>query len=255
MMPQPHTPRIDARAEAQRRRILAAAQKCFVEHGFHAASMAMIADTAEMSAGLIYRYFKSKSEIIQAIIGRQLEVIRGELAQVHVSSTDLAESIVESLTERASADEESMSGALFLEISAQATRDPQTAAALAEFDAALRVEIGNWLSGSPAQGGCGLPKGTLPARALLFTCLFEGVKMRLLREPQIDQALLKKALNLVLPALLEPEAGSPDRAGAVSKSVPKNALKGVPKSAPKSTPPKSTSKNAPVTGRGDVRRP
>ena len=113
-----------------------------------------------------------------------------------------------------------MSGALFLEISAQATRDPQTAAALAEFDAALRVEIGNWLSGSQAQGGYGLPKDTLPARALLFTCLFEGVKMRFIREPQINRALLKEALNLILPALLEPEGGSLDRASAASKAAP-----------------------------------
>ncbi|AMN47384.1 hypothetical protein ACG33_09795 [Steroidobacter denitrificans] len=214
------TSRIDARAEAQRRRILTAAQKCFTEHGFHAASMAMIADTAEMSAGLIYRYFKSKSEIIQAIIERQLEVIRRELAQVHVPSGDLAESIVESLAERKSVDEDSMGTTLFLEISAQATRDPQTAAALAEFDTVLGVEIGNWLSGSPAQGGYGLPKSTLPTRVLLFTCLLEGIKMRLIREPQIDQALLKDALHLILPALLEPEEGPLVPAGTVSKTAP-----------------------------------
>lgn len=214
MMPQSQTPRIDARAEAQRHRILAAAQKCFIEYGFHAASMAMIADTAEMSAGLIYRYFKSKSEIIQAIIERQLEVIRTELAQVQVSSTDLAESIIDSLSEGASADEDSMTGVLFMEISAQATRDPQTATALAEFDAALRTEIGNWLSGSRAQGGRGLPKDTLQARALLFTCLLQGIKMRLIREPKIDKALFKKALNLILPALLEAGQGSLDRGSA-----------------------------------------
>ena len=42
------------RARAQRERILRAAKRCFVEHGFHAASIADIARTAEMSAGLIY---------------------------------------------------------------------------------------------------------------------------------------------------------------------------------------------------------
>ena len=44
------------RGQRQRDRILAAAQQCFITHGFHAASMANIADTAGMSAGLIYRY-------------------------------------------------------------------------------------------------------------------------------------------------------------------------------------------------------
>ena len=47
----------DARAQAQRNRILDAAQKCFAERGFHGAGMALIADTAQMSPGLIYRYF------------------------------------------------------------------------------------------------------------------------------------------------------------------------------------------------------
>ncbi len=52
------------RAEAQRDRILCAALKCFIEHGFHAASMANIAETAQMSAGLMYRYFDNKNAIV-----------------------------------------------------------------------------------------------------------------------------------------------------------------------------------------------
>ena len=67
------------RAELQRGRILDAAQKCFIEHGFHAASMASIADTAGMSAGLIYRYFENKSAIILAIVQRQLELLRDDI--------------------------------------------------------------------------------------------------------------------------------------------------------------------------------
>src|SRR5690606_20893936 len=54
------------RAQAQRARIMAAARKCFVEYGFHAASMGNIAQQADMSAGLIYRYYASKSAIIIA---------------------------------------------------------------------------------------------------------------------------------------------------------------------------------------------
>lgn len=199
------TPKADDRAEAQRHRILAAAQKCFVEHGFHAASMATIAETAEMSAGLIYRYFRSKSEIIQAIIERQLEVTRKKLNEMHAAgSIDLAEGIVESLDERCPYDGDGMSGALFLEMSAEATRDPQVAAALAAFDETMRSEICNWLSRSRERGGYGLSKSVLPARALLFVCLIEGLKVRFTREPDLDRALLKEALSEILPVLLEP---------------------------------------------------
>ena len=55
-------------AARQRERILQAAEKCFIESGFQAASIAHIADTAGISAGLIYRYFDSKALIVKAII-------------------------------------------------------------------------------------------------------------------------------------------------------------------------------------------
>src|SRR3546814_21159289 len=68
-----------ARIEAQRERILLAAQECFIQHGFHAESMASIAETAGMSAGLIYRYFENKNAIILAIVERQLEMLRNDI--------------------------------------------------------------------------------------------------------------------------------------------------------------------------------
>ncbi|MGB7480675.1 MAG: TetR/AcrR family transcriptional regulator, partial [Burkholderiaceae bacterium] len=85
----------EARAQAQRQRILAAAEKCFIERGFHAASIANIADTAQMSPGLIYRYFSSKSEIILAIIELQLQLAREEMRQQDARA-DLARQIAES---------------------------------------------------------------------------------------------------------------------------------------------------------------
>src|SRR5690606_36229393 len=48
---------LSERALAQRERVLCAAEQCFLRRVFHAASIADIAATAEMSAGLIYRYF------------------------------------------------------------------------------------------------------------------------------------------------------------------------------------------------------
>lgn len=212
MTEQARTPKADDRVETQRRRILTAAQKCFVEHGFHAASMATIAETAEMSAGLIYRYFKGKTEIIQAIIERQLEVTREKLGQMHAAvSTDMAARIIESLDERGLRDEDSISGTLFLEMSAEATRDPQIAAALRTFDATVRSEIGNWLSRSKEKGGYGLPKSIVPARALMLICLLEGLQVRVTREPALDRALLMDALSEILPALLEPSRKTVER--------------------------------------------
>jgi AcrR family transcriptional regulator len=182
---------------------LTAAQQAFVEYGFHAASMATIAEAAGMSAGLIYRYFKSKNEIILAIIEHELEVARSAIRQLH-ALTDLAAGLVDDIDQQGTRGSEAMNVALFLEMSAEATRDPQIAAALAAFDATVRSDIGDWLSRSKEQGGRGLPPDIMPRRALLLVCLIEGLHVRVAREPAIDRTLLKTALDEILPMLLEP---------------------------------------------------
>lgn len=52
---------------ARRQSILDAARRCFLRNGFHATSMQDIQAEADLSAGGIYVYFKSKEEIIEAI--------------------------------------------------------------------------------------------------------------------------------------------------------------------------------------------
>ena len=44
-----------------------------VEKGFHKASMADIAKTAELSVGQIYRYFAHKEDIIRAVVEQKTE--------------------------------------------------------------------------------------------------------------------------------------------------------------------------------------
>src|SRR3546814_12833124 len=80
-----------------------------------------------------------------------------------------------------------MSAALLLEMSAEATRDPQIAAALDHFDATLREAIVDWLTRSPETGGHGLPPAVPPARALLLQCLAAGRKVRATREPTLSR--------------------------------------------------------------------
>ena len=59
--------RSGARAAAQRTRILQAAQKCFVEHGFHAASMATIAQTAAAASAAKPSPEKASRNTIDAV--------------------------------------------------------------------------------------------------------------------------------------------------------------------------------------------
>ncbi|MBV6417484.1 MAG: HTH-type transcriptional regulator BetI [Steroidobacteraceae bacterium] len=195
--------RAGARAAAQRTRILCAAQKCFVEHGFHAASMATIAQTAAMSPGLIYRYFRSKNEIILAIIDQQLEFARERIGAMHAAS-DLAAAMTDSYEAAGDCDHDRISAPLFLEMCAEATRDAQIAAAMRASDGVVRAALVRMLMGARAEGGYGLPKAVATERTLLLMCLFEGLRVREARDPKLDRKLLKSALTRILTAILEP---------------------------------------------------
>jgi AcrR family transcriptional regulator len=61
-------PRVSAEYLAGRRaEILAAAVRLFAANGFHATSMADIISASNLSAGAVYRYFRSKEELIASV--------------------------------------------------------------------------------------------------------------------------------------------------------------------------------------------
>lgn len=53
--------------DARRKQILDASRRCFIRNGFHATSMQDILSEANLSAGGLYRYFKSKEDILIAV--------------------------------------------------------------------------------------------------------------------------------------------------------------------------------------------
>ncbi|UEM01598.1 TetR/AcrR family transcriptional regulator [Skermanella rosea] len=110
--------------EAQQRRILAAAMTCFARSGFHKASMQDICAEAGMSAGNLYRYFRSKEAIIAAIAEAD-RVRNAEIFEVLERTDDP----VRGLCALASAFLREMHGreapALCTEIIAEALRNPE----------------------------------------------------------------------------------------------------------------------------------
>lgn len=53
--------------ERRRQQILDAARACFIRKGFYETSMQDIFKESGLSAGAVYRYFKSKAELVEAI--------------------------------------------------------------------------------------------------------------------------------------------------------------------------------------------
>ncbi|MGB5102126.1 MAG: TetR/AcrR family transcriptional regulator [Steroidobacteraceae bacterium] len=191
------------RAEAQRERILCAAQKCFIDHGFHAASMASIAVTAQMSAGLMYRYFENKNAIVLAIIQRQLEEGRAQIARMH-SSSQLAADLFDVYARWQARDPGVMNAALYLEMSAEATRDPQIAAALRASDRLILADFQAWMSRSREDGGLGLPPESVATRAFLLQCFVKGLAVSAVRSPDLGRASLREAIEQAVGRLLSP---------------------------------------------------
>ena len=201
------TPTASDRATAQRNRILDAAQKCFAERGFHGASMASIADTAQMSAGLIYRYFSSKSELIHGIVSRQIELMAEDLETFQAGTQDAAALIAERFREDADGSGRDtgrarmLEPALILEIVAESGRDPVIASAFRTFDRHIDGALGAWLSRPRALGGHGVPPERLPARVLALRSVMDGLKMRQAHQPDIDPVVLQEALAVILDSL------------------------------------------------------
>ncbi|MBO8192650.1 TetR/AcrR family transcriptional regulator [Streptomyces oryzae] len=68
--------------EARRRQIVDGARRCFLRNGFHATSMQDVLKESGLSAGAVYRYFRSKEEIIAAVAAEALETIRTSFDRV-----------------------------------------------------------------------------------------------------------------------------------------------------------------------------
>lgn len=191
----------EARTRQQRERILNAARSCFVKHGFHTASMAKIAETAGMSPGLIYRYFDSKNDIILAIIEQQLEDARADIAAL-APDTDLVPLFRQLFTDWQRGESELMNPALLLEMTAEATRDPQIANALSAADRVTGSELSGWLKEMARSEGRRVSERETEARSFLLRCLLGGLAIRAIREPDLDPAVLTESLQLILPRIL-----------------------------------------------------
>lgn len=78
-------PRVsEAHLAARRQQILDAARTCFLRNGFHVTSMQDVIAEAGLSVGAVYRYFKSKNDIVEAIAEQYATLVSDMLAALIV---------------------------------------------------------------------------------------------------------------------------------------------------------------------------
>jgi AcrR family transcriptional regulator len=82
MTPAAHTASAPREVADKRSAILAAALELFGERGFHGTAVPAVAERAGVGAGTIYRYFKSKEDLVNAIFRHWKEQIATQVLAV-----------------------------------------------------------------------------------------------------------------------------------------------------------------------------
>ena len=190
------------RSEIRRRQILDAAVECFRRQGFHGTSMATISKAAKMSVGHIYHYFDNKEAIISAIAEMDVQ----DLMTIF-SDFNRADDILESMKAECRAGFERhadpQAATLDLEIVAEATRNPKVAAIVQESDAIKRKTIIDTIRRGLAVRGRHLDDQELAARFELIAAMFEGISIRIIRNPRLDRAVIFSRFQQVFDELLD----------------------------------------------------
>lgn len=118
--------------EVRRTAILNAAELCFASDGFHRTSVQSICAAAGISAGAFYVHFASKEQLIAGICERD----RRQFAE-RFEALAAAEDVLDALGRLAATyliDDAPHKKQLFIEIGAEATRNPEVKALFASID-------------------------------------------------------------------------------------------------------------------------
>ncbi|HVI29511.1 TetR/AcrR family transcriptional regulator [Hansschlegelia sp.] len=178
------SPTQDARASRQaeqRRRILDAAIACFARGGFHATGMQAVCAEAGMSPGGLYRYFRSKEAIIEAIVERDRAAIPAMLGPL-LEAEDVVEAIVEAARQFVAGNLKADGMPIFPELYAEAIRNPAVKAIASRCDAEVHGILVRVLERGKTLGQID-PALDAGHGARLLMALADGVLLRILYEP------------------------------------------------------------------------
>ena len=78
---EPGRPRLTAKGERTRARIVAAAARLIYEHGVASTTLDDVKAAAGVSGSQMYHYFPDKDDLVQAVISYQADVIAGNQRQ------------------------------------------------------------------------------------------------------------------------------------------------------------------------------
>lgn len=171
-------PERDRRAE-----ILAAAERAFVRHGFHAATMNDVAEEAGMSAGNLYRYFPAKEALVEGLCVLDQEERARNFAALS-SSPNVYDALAYGLR-RHLLSRPAEKARMILEVWSEGARNPRIATLGRGIDADVQLGLTQVFEAAKASGEASASLDSAFAARLLFT-LVGGLFKRLAHEANFD---------------------------------------------------------------------
>ncbi len=189
----------------RRARIVAAAERAFVRHGFHATTMQHVAEEAGMSAGNLYRYFPSKEAIVEGLC----VVDQGERAQVFsalAGRADLIRAMCETLRTHLLA-KPPEKARMIIEIWSEASRNPRVAAITRAVDADVKAGLASLMRAVMASGATAPAFDPEFAAGVMFTVvagLFKRVAIETDFKADAEAAMAVGVLKALCAGALTP---------------------------------------------------
>jgi AcrR family transcriptional regulator len=194
-------PRVSAdHLTARREQILAAARTCFLRNGLHNTSMQDLIREADLSVGAVYRYFKSKTDIINAIAEGVAGVLATRMHEVVARDLSLVESmslVLDALDEQLGPDGNFR---LALQIWAEATIDPAIGAIVRFRYEGMRSAFAELAGSAARHGELAADADVGAAAAVLFGMMPGYALQRLLVGNPDKETYLRGVRALLRPA-------------------------------------------------------
>ena len=191
-------------AEERKRQILEAAEVCFARRGFHGATMPEICAEAKLSPGTVYRYFRSKDDLIEALV-EQDRADSLELIAFIGRAGDIPTAIGHAVDEALAAVDDPAAAAVYLEVGAEAARNPRVAAIVRRHDESVTGALADLLHRGQERGEVS-PTIEPHLTAGLIFAMIDGVITRKALIPEIDLSRYAPAVKQVIATLLRSEA-------------------------------------------------
>jgi AcrR family transcriptional regulator len=191
--------------QARREHILAAAERCFIEKGFHPATMADICREAGVSPGALYIYFASKEDLIAGLCEREKDRFVSEFARITETVNILA--VLQLLAEQYCCNEPIEKVRLHMEIAAEASRSETIGRTLREMDRIVRESLAALLEREKERGRIA-PE--LPTEIIVraMCALGDGLFLKRAADPHFDPRPIIPVMMTMISALLRPQSSS-----------------------------------------------